>query len=68
MIRYERIKREYFKDKIMTDSNYFLSRNGKVLTTGAIEIIIKNAGEKEKARKNIRCSPHTIRHYYAQKQ
>ncbi|HEY4549326.1 MAG TPA: tyrosine-type recombinase/integrase [Bacillus sp. (in: firmicutes)] len=68
MIRYERIKREYFKDKIMTDSNYFLSRNGKVLTTGAIEIIIKNAGEKAKARKNIRCSPHTIRHYYAQKQ
>lgn len=68
MIRYERIKREYFKDKIMTDSNYFLSRNGKVLTTGAIEIIIKNAGEKAKVRKNIRCSPHTIRHYYAQKQ
>ena len=68
MIKYERVKREYFKDKMMIDNNYFLSRNGKVLTTGAVEIIIKNAGEKAKVRKNIRCSPHTIRHYYAQKQ
>jgi integrase/recombinase XerD len=65
MIKYERVKRECFKDKMMIDNNYFLSRNGKVLTTGAVEIIIKNAGEKAKMRKNIRCSSHTIRHYYA---
>ncbi|WP_338452379.1 tyrosine-type recombinase/integrase [Niallia oryzisoli] len=57
-----------FKDKIMTDSNYFLSRNGKVLTVNTIEIILKKAGKKAKARELIRCPPYTIRHYYAQKQ
>jgi integrase/recombinase XerD len=68
MIKYERIKNMYFKDKMMTDSNYFLSRNGKVLTNTAVEIIVKTAGQRAKVRKIIRCSPHTIRHYYAQKQ
>lgn len=68
MIKYERMKHEYFKDKIMIDNNYFLSRNGKTLTVTAIEKIIKEAGKKAKVRESIRCSPHTIRHYYAQKQ
>lgn len=68
MIKYQRIKQEYFKDKIMTDNNYFLSRNGKELTVGAIENIVKIAGKRAKVRNSIRCSPHTIRHYYAQKQ
>lgn len=68
MIKYERMKHEYFKDKAMIDNNYFLSQNGKVLTIGAVEIIVKKAGEKAKVRDSIRCSPHTIRHYYAQKQ
>ena len=68
MIRYERMKHEYFKDKIMVDNNYFLSRNGKELTVTAIEKIIKEAGRRAKVRDSIRCSPHTIRHYYAQKQ
>ncbi|WP_218014497.1 site-specific integrase [Bacillus sp. AFS037270] len=68
IIKYERIKHNYFKDKLMIDNNYFLSRNGKALTVGAVEIIVKNAGMKAKVRASIRCSPHTIRHYYAQKQ
>lgn len=68
MIKYERMKPEYFKDKSITDSNYFLSRNGKVLTVTMIEKIIKDAGKKAKVRDSVRCSPHTIRHYYAQKQ
>src|SRR5690606_28083453 len=68
MIRYERVKNEYFKDKIMIDNNYFLSRNGKMLTVTAIEKMIKDTGKKAKVRDSIRCSPHTIRHYYAQKQ
>lgn len=68
MIKYERMKHEYFKDNSMIDCNYFLSRNGRVLTNGAVEIIIKKAGKKAKVRESIRCSPHTIRHYYAQKQ
>ncbi|MGG0275946.1 tyrosine-type recombinase/integrase [Bacillus rhizoplanae] len=68
MIKYERIKEMYFKDKMMIVSNYFLSRNGKALTNTAVEIIVKTAGERAKVRKIIRCSPHTLRHYYAQKQ
>ncbi|OAH60771.1 recombinase [Domibacillus aminovorans] len=68
MIKYERIKDMYFKDKLMTDCNYFLSRNGKLLTNTAIEIVVKTAGKRANVREIIRCSPHTIRHYYAQKQ
>ncbi|CAN7456932.1 tyrosine-type recombinase/integrase [Paenibacillus sp. LjRoot56] len=68
MIKYERMKEMYFKDKMLTDSNYFLSQNGKVLTNGAVEIVVKRAGVEAKVRKHIRCSPHTLRHYYAQKQ
>lgn len=68
MIKYERMKHEYFKDKLMIDNNYFLSRNGKELTVTAIEKMVKEAGKRAKVRDSIRCSPHTIRHYYAQKQ
>ncbi|ANY75957.1 recombinase [Paenibacillus ihbetae] len=68
IIKYERVKEAYFKDKIMTDSNFFLSQNGKTLTVVAIEVIVKKAGVEAKVREHIRCSPHTLRHYYAQKQ
>jgi len=62
MIKYERSKHEFFKDKLMVDNNYFLSRNGKELTVSAIEKIIKEAGLRAKVRKSIRCSPHTIKY------
>jgi integrase/recombinase XerD len=62
------VKEAYFKDKIMVDSNYFLSQNGKALTVTAIEKIVKKAGVEANVRDHIRCSPHTLRHYYAQKQ
>lgn len=68
IIKYERVKEAYFKDKMMTDSNFFLSQNGRVLTVTAIEVIVKKAGEEANIREHIRCSPHTLRHYYAQKQ
>lgn len=68
IIKYERVKEAYFKDKLMTDSNFFLSQNGRILTVTAIEVIVKKAGEEANIREHIRCSPHTLRHYYAQKQ
>ncbi|MGG4094308.1 tyrosine-type recombinase/integrase [Paenibacillus lautus] len=68
IIKYERVKEAYFKDKLMTDSNFFLSQNGRILTVTAIEVIVKKAGEAANIREHIRCSPHTLRHYYAQKQ
>ncbi len=68
MIKYERIKEYYFKDKLSKAENYFLSRTARQLTPEAIENIVKKAGKVANIRDDIRCSPHTFRHYYAQTQ
>ena len=36
------------------------------MCTNSVERIVKKTGEVAKVRKEIRCSPHTCRHYYAQ--
>ncbi len=64
IIRYLRYREEYFKYKDIPD-NLFLSRTGRPLTVEAVEYIIKQICDKANI-KNIRCSPHTFRHYYAQ--
>lgn len=66
LIRYERIKKEYVKNKFLEDDAYFLSYRGRRMTVESIERVVKTTGEMAKVSKNIRCSPHTIRHYYAQ--
>lgn len=48
--------------------NVFLSRNGKPMTTEAIHRVIKIAGAGAGVNKNIRVSPHTCRHTFAQMQ
>lgn len=64
--RYEQMKQIYFMHKIdEVDQNYFLSRTGRRLTIEAVERIFKIAGNEVGVRKSIRCSPHTMRHYYA---
>lgn len=68
MIRYERIKEYYFKNKILKYDNYFLSNTGKPLTIETVERVVRKAGEIANVREEIRCSPHTIRHWYAQEQ
>ncbi|MBV7276047.1 tyrosine-type recombinase/integrase [Clostridiaceae bacterium UIB06] len=68
MIKYERIKAFYFKDKIVRCSNYFLSYRCKPLTVESLERVVKIAGERAGVREEIRCSPHTFRHYFAQSQ
>lgn len=68
MIRYDRIREHYFKDSIQKYNNYFLSYRGKPLTVEAVLRVVKIAGDKSKVRPEIRCSPHTLRHYFAQKQ
>ena len=68
MIKYERIKECYLSDDILNYDNYFLSSRNKPLTTEAIQRIVKLAGQGANVRKEIRCSPHTCRHYYAQAQ
>ncbi|MDU4589923.1 tyrosine-type recombinase/integrase [Clostridium sp.] len=66
LIRYERIRNEYIKDKPVTDDYYFLSYRSRQLTIEAVERIVKQTGESARVRKEIRCSPHTCRHYYCQ--
>ncbi|WP_027956330.1 tyrosine-type recombinase/integrase [Halobacillus kuroshimensis] len=66
MIRYERIKEKYFSNKNLEYGNYILSRSGKQLSTVAIEDVVRNAGKKAGVREDIRCSPHTLRHYSIQ--
>lgn len=66
LIRYERIKAEYIKDKPVRDDYYFLSYRSKKLTIESVERVVKQTGERARIRKEIRCSPHTCRHYYCQ--
>lgn len=68
MIKYERIREAYLSDDILHYDNYFLSSRNKPLTTEAIERIVKLAGKGANVREEIRCSPHTCRHYFAQAQ
>lgn len=68
MIKYERIRETYLSDDILHYDNYFLSSRNKPLTGEAVERIVKLAGQGAKVRKEIRCSPHTCRHYFAQAQ
>jgi integrase/recombinase XerD len=66
MIRYERIKDKYFSKKQLEHNNYFLSRSGRPITTVQIENIVREAGKIAGVREDIRCSPHTVRHYAIQ--
>lgn len=66
MAKYERERNEYFHAHYLQYQNYFLSRTGKPLTKEALECIFNKANKTANIRDNIRCSPHTARHYYAQ--
>ena len=66
LLKYSRIKANYFKDKKVDYQNLLLSRTGLPLTREALEHIFDQAGEAAGVRKKVRCSPHTARHYYAQ--
>lgn len=68
LIKYERIRDAYLKDSLLHYDNYFLSFYHKPLTVEAIERVVKLAGEGCNVRDTIRCSPHTLRHYYSQTQ
>lgn len=66
MLKYERLRSQYFVDKQIHSASYFLSRTGRPLTKEALEHIFNQANDKACCRDDIRCSPHTARHYYAQ--
>lgn len=65
LVKYMRYRRSYFIYKNVPD-NLFLSRTGKPLTDEAVQRVVKIAADNSDVRSNIRCSPHTCRHYFAQ--
>ena len=66
VLKYRRIKEQYFADKIIPYKQLLLSRTGRPMTKEAMEHIFKQAAAQTDVRTNIRCSPHTARHYFAQ--
>lgn len=66
LIKYERVREQYFRNHNLKFSNYFLSYRGKPLTVEGVERVIKKSGEGIES--DVRISPHTIRHFFAQKQ
>jgi len=64
LLKYDIAKENYFSLK-NTDDYYFLSFHGRQLNNSAVEHVIKKHGE---GIKDIRVSPHTCRHFYAQQQ
>jgi integrase/recombinase XerD len=69
LLRYLRIREEYIKYKINYDTDFLLlSQKGKKLTVEAVERVVSICGDNCNVREEIRISPHTCRHYYAQSQ
>lgn len=66
IIKYQRIKSVYFQDRKPDYQNLLLSRTGRPLTREALEHIFNQTALQADVRKEVRCSPHTARHYYAQ--
>lgn len=66
ILKYRRIKDVYFEDKVLPHKNLLLSRTGRPLTKEALEHIFNQAALQVEIREEIRCSPHTARHYFAQ--
>ena len=64
LMRYDAVKEEYFAYK-NKEPYYFLSFSGKQLNNGAVDYMIKKRG---KGIEDIRVSPHTCRHFFAQQQ
>lgn len=64
LLKYDTAKDNYFALK-NTDDYYFLSFHGRQLTNSAVEHIVKRHGE---GIEDVRVSPHTCRHFYAQQQ
>ena len=69
IMRYVKCRDARFKDRIIDkDTPFFLSYRFKSLTIEGVERVVKICGQKANVRKEIRCSPHTCRHYFAQAQ
>ena len=69
LLKYLRMRETYLLDKYQLDKEYlFLSFSCRKLTIETIERVVKTAAICADVRPEIRSSPHTCRHYYAQAQ
>lgn len=70
MRRYEELKKERFKHRLddEIEDYYFLDQSAEKLSRSRINKILKEHCKNAKVRKEVRCSPHDCRHYFAQKQ
>jgi integrase/recombinase XerD len=70
MRRFEELKRERFKNRLQDDIEeyYFLDQSAIRLSRSRINKILKEHCNNAGVRKEVRCSPHDCRHYFAQKQ
>lgn len=68
LFKYQRIRQGYFAEKILKHNNLFLSKTGKPLTDEAVAKFLKNAAKNIGISAEIRVSPHTCRHTFAQMQ
>lgn len=67
ILRYIRCRDAFFGNRIIDENTpFFLSYRFKPLTIEAVERVVKICGERANIRKEIRCSPHTCRHFFAQ--
>lgn len=64
LMKYDRVRESYFEYRYAEDY-YFLSKNGKRLTTEAVNKFMKKAGKAVGVNPLVRVSPHTCRHTFA---
>lgn len=65
--KYLAIRKSYFECRLAAN-NVFLSKNGRPLTEEAISKFLKNTAKAVNVNPNVRVSPHTLRHTFAQQQ
>lgn len=68
IMRYQRARESYFAGKLPPEGYTFLSKTGHKLTHEAVAHIVQEAAKVAKVDKNVRASPHTCRHTFAQLQ
>ncbi|SDJ79579.1 integrase/recombinase XerD [Paenibacillus naphthalenovorans] len=70
MRKYEVLKQERFKKRLQDEIEdyYFLDQSAVRLSRSRINKILKEHCRNAGIRKEVRCSPHDCRHYFAQKQ
>lgn len=70
MRKYEELRKERFKHKNPDEiaDYYFLDQMAEGLSRSRINKILKEHCKNAGVRKEVRCSPHDCRHYFAQKQ